>query len=46
MYSFQEMDRLFKIAHKRVELKMEDRELQDNKHTLKVKALKRGKKLR
>ncbi len=36
MYSFQEMDRLFKIAHKRVELKMEDRELQDNKHTLKV----------
>ncbi|MDE7210685.1 MAG: hypothetical protein K2O03_04480 [Lachnospiraceae bacterium] len=36
MYDFQEMDRLFKIANRRVDLKMEDKELQDNKYTLKV----------
>lgn len=36
MYDFQEMDHLFKIAYNRVDLKMEDKRLQDSKYTLKV----------
>lgn len=36
MYNDQEMDQLFEIAHNRIDLKLEDKELQDNKYTLKV----------
>lgn len=36
MYDEQEMDYLFEIANNRVDLKMEEKELQDNKYTLKV----------
>lgn len=36
MYDLEEMDHLFKIASNRIDLKMEDKELQDNKYTLKV----------
>ena len=36
MYDLKEMEYLFKIASNRIDLKMEDKELQDNKYTLKV----------
>ena len=36
MYDFQEMDHLFEIALNRMDIKMENKELQDNKYTLKV----------
>ena len=36
MYSTREMEELFKIAHSRVELKMEENELRDGEYTLKV----------
>lgn len=36
MYDLEEMNYLFKIASNRIDLKMEDKELQDNKYTLKV----------
>ena len=36
MYDLKEMEYLFKIASHRIDLKMEDKELQDNKYTLKV----------
>lgn len=36
MYNLHEMDYLFGIAHNRIDLKMEDKELQDSKYTLKV----------
>lgn len=36
MYDLEEMNHLFKIAFNRIDLKMEDKELQDNRYTLKV----------
>lgn len=36
IYDFQEMNHLFEIASNRIDLKMEEKELQDNKYTLKV----------
>lgn len=36
MYALEEMDYLFDIANNRIDLKMEDKKLQDNKYTLKV----------
>lgn len=36
MYNLHEMDYLFRIAKNRIDLKMEEKELQDSKYTLKV----------